>query len=99
MITMNFLSIQEWASNNWIKIKTKNRYQEGGEIERSAEYYEGNKVMRKYARNKYRILFIDVKEVKRAYGRNRYWNILPDTGRRWKTGRNNINEAIRWQKK
>ena len=60
--------------------KAKDRYHNGGGKEKAAEYYADNKeVLRENVKNKCRSLSAEEKEVKRAYGRNRYKNMTCHT--------------------
>ena len=56
-----------------LKKKTKEKYDNNGCKEKAAKYYRDNKgVLKEKARNKYKNLIEEEKELKRQYSRNRY---------------------------
>ena len=66
-------------NRNRLLEKAKDRYHNGCGKEKAAKHYSGNKkVFREKIRNQYRNLPKEVKEAKRAYGKNVYRNITED---------------------
>ena len=67
-------------------------------LNRAKEYYENNKeVLAKKAKNKYRELSNEKKNVKREYGRNRYKNMSEEDKEKLKEYQKNYREANRSQ--
>ena len=70
--------------------------QKAKDKEKAAKYYIKNKeILKENAKNSYRNLSEEEREVKRLYGRNRYRNMTEDEKNRLK----DIKEAISCQKK
>ena len=55
--------------------KAKKKYHENGGREKAAKYYKDNKEAIKKARNKYKNLTKQEKELKKQYSRNRYYKL------------------------
>ena len=61
-----------WFNRELLK-KAKEKYQNKGGKEKAAKYYQDNKkIIKENARNKYKNLTEEEKELKRQYSKNRY---------------------------
>ena len=61
-----------WFNRELLK-KAKEKYQNKGGKEKAAKYYQDNKkIIKENARNKYKNLTEEEKELKRQYPKNRY---------------------------
>ena len=62
-------------------------------LNRAKDYYENDKLLREKAKNKYRELSENEKDVKRLYQRDRYHNITAEKKQRLKEYQKNYREA------
>ena len=62
-----------WFNRQELLKKTKGKYNNKGDKEKAAKYYQDNKeAIKEKARNKYKNLTEEEKELKRQYSKNRY---------------------------
>ena len=77
-----------------LSYKAKDRYKNVGGKENSAEYYLANiEILQESAKNEYRNLFEEEKQLKREYKTNKYGNMTED-----KKKNRNIKEVIKQKK-
>ena len=62
-------------------------------LNRAKDYYENDKLLRERAKNKYRELSENEKDVKKLYQRDRYHNITAEKKQRLKEYQKNYREA------